>query len=33
MYAADRQLRRLQMCHTCRTRDALVSQDMESWNL
>lgn len=32
MYAADRQLRRLQMCHTCRTRDALVSQDMKSWN-
>jgi ferredoxin len=32
MYAADRQLRRLQMCRTCRTRDALVSQDMKSWN-
>jgi ferredoxin len=32
MYTADRQLRRLQMCRTCRTRDALVSQDMKSWN-
>ncbi|MHB9097505.1 MAG: 4Fe-4S binding protein [Syntrophales bacterium] len=32
MYAADRQLRRLQMCGTCRTRDALGSQDMKSWS-
>lgn len=32
MYAADRQLRRLHMCRTCRTRDALGSQDMKSWN-
>ncbi len=32
MYADDRQLRRLQMCGTCRTRDALGSQDMKSWN-
>jgi ferredoxin len=32
MYAADQQLRRLQMCRTCRTRDALLSQDMKSWN-
>jgi ferredoxin len=32
MYAAERQLRRLHMCRTCRTRDALVSQDMKSWN-
>jgi len=32
MYAADRQLRRLKMCGTCRTRDALGSQDMKSWN-
>jgi ferredoxin len=32
MYAADRQLRRLRMCRTCRTRDALVSQDVKSWN-
>lgn len=32
MYADERQLRRLQMCRTCRTRDALTSQDMKSWN-
>ena len=32
MYAADRQLRRLKMCGACRTRDALGSQDMNSWN-
>ncbi len=32
MYVADRQLRRLQMCRTCRTRDALASQDMNSWS-
>ncbi len=31
MYAEERQLRRLQMCGTCRTRDALGSQDMKSW--
>ena len=31
MYADERQLRRLQMCGTCRTRDALGSQDMKSW--
>lgn len=33
MYSDDRQLRRLQMCGTCRARDALTSQDMKSWNL
>ena len=32
MYVDDRQLRRLQMCRTCRARDALTSQDMKSWN-
>ena len=32
MYANDRQLRRLQMCRVCRTRDALMSEDMKSWN-
>jgi ferredoxin len=32
MYAAERQLRRLQMCRTCRTRDALTSQDVNVWN-
>jgi ferredoxin len=32
MYANERQLRRLQMCRTCRTRDALTSQDMNVWN-
>jgi ferredoxin len=32
MYAAERQLRRLRMCRTCRTRDALGSQDMKSGN-
>jgi ferredoxin len=32
MYAAERQLRRLQMCRTCRTRDALTSQDVNAWN-
>ena len=32
MYADERQLRRLQMCRTCRTRDALISQDVKSWN-
>lgn len=31
MYINERQLRRLQMCRTCRTRDALVSQEMGSW--
>ena len=28
MYANERQLRRLQMCRTCRTRDALASRDV-----
>lgn len=32
MYADDRQLRRLQMCGTCRTRDALSSRDMKEWS-
>ena len=32
MYANERQLRRLQMCRTCRTRDALASQDVTVWN-
>jgi len=32
MYAAERQLRRLQMCRTCRTRDALTSRDVNAWN-
>jgi ferredoxin len=32
MYAAERQLRRLRMCRTCRTRDALTSQDVNAWN-
>jgi ferredoxin len=32
MYTADRQLRRLQMCRTCRTRDALGDKEMSSWN-
>ena len=32
MYIDDRQLRRLQMCSTCRTQDALSSQDMKSWS-
>ena len=32
MYANERQLRRLQMCRTCRTRDALMSPDLKSWN-
>ncbi len=33
MYAEERQLRRLRMCGTCRTRDALKSEDMRVWNL
>jgi len=33
MYAGERQLRRLQMCCTCRTRDALTSGETGSWNL
>lgn len=33
MYASERQLSRLQMCRICRTRDALVSENMKSWNL
>ncbi|MCE5263830.1 MAG: 4Fe-4S binding protein [Deltaproteobacteria bacterium] len=32
MYLADRQLRRLQMCRTCRTQDALRDREMNSWN-
>ncbi len=32
MYANERQLQRLQMCRVCRTRDALVSEDMRLWN-
>jgi len=32
MYANEQQLRRLQMCRTCRTRDALASQEMGSWD-
>ena len=32
MYAGERQLRRLRMCRTCRTRDALTSQDVALWN-
>ncbi len=32
MYANERQLRRLQMCGACRTRDALTSREMEPWN-
>jgi ferredoxin len=31
MYSDERQRRRLQMCRTCRTRDALSSQEMRSW--
>ena len=32
MYNNERQLRRLQLCRMCRTRDTLTSQDMKSWN-
>jgi formate hydrogenlyase subunit 6/NADH:ubiquinone oxidoreductase subunit I len=32
MYANERQLQRLKMCRVCRTRDALMSEDMKSWN-
>ncbi len=35
MYAGDRQMRRLRMCRTCRTRDALMSPDIRDgsqWN-
>lgn len=32
MFAAERQLRRLRMCRTCRARDTLTSEDMKSWN-
>lgn len=32
MYAGERQMRRLRMCGTCRTRDALTSQDANVWN-
>jgi ferredoxin len=31
MYAGTRQLRRLRMCRTCRTRDALISKDAALW--
>jgi ferredoxin len=33
MYAEERQMRRLQMCAPCRTRDALMSEDMKLWNM
>ena len=33
MYAGARQLRRLRMCRTCRTRDALISKDAALWEL
>lgn len=32
MYENERQLRRLQMCRTCRTQDALMSEDVKAWN-
>jgi ferredoxin len=32
MYGEDRQLRRLQMCSLCRTRDTLRSQDVNAWS-
>ena len=32
MYADERQLRRLQLCGTCRAADALASEDMKTWN-
>ncbi|PKN17388.1 MAG: hypothetical protein CVU71_16575 [Deltaproteobacteria bacterium HGW-Deltaproteobacteria-6] len=32
MFGNERQLSRLQMCRTCRTRDALLSEDMKTWN-
>jgi len=32
MYTDERQLRRLGMCRTCRTRDALRSEDMTLWS-
>jgi len=32
MYTGERQLRRLRMCRTCRTRDAMTSQDVNVWN-
>lgn len=32
MYDKETQLRRLGMCRTCRTRDALMSKDMTAWN-
>ncbi len=31
MYANERQIRRLQMCGTCRARDALSSPEMNAW--
>jgi len=30
MYSSDRQVRRLRMCRTCRTRDALMARDFQS---
>ncbi len=32
MFKSGRQLSRLQMCRACRTRDALMSEDMKTWN-
>ena len=32
MYAHERQMRRLRMCRTCRTRDTLISRDVSLWN-
>jgi len=32
MYASDRQIRRLQMCRICRTRDAFISEDVKFWS-
>jgi ferredoxin len=32
MFATDRQMRRLEMCATCRARDALAARDMDLWN-
>ena len=31
MYASERKRKRLQMCHICRTRDALKSEDRKTW--
>ena len=32
MYTDERQIRRLKMCHDCRTRDTLISEDVKLWN-